>query len=80
MQANPHDDARSSRCRPYKNVSRETFLSDRRRKSYKPQDKRFVFDLVGTADFFCAIEHGLPGASMAASSDQCHPMCKFGEY
>jgi hypothetical protein len=56
MQANPHDDARSPRSRPYQNVSHETFLSDRRRKSYKPQDKSFVFDLVGTADFFGAIE------------------------
>jgi hypothetical protein len=56
MQANSHDDARSSCSRPYQNVSRETFLSDRRRKSYKPQDKRFVFDLVGPADFFGAIE------------------------
>jgi len=73
--ASPQAEARLRRFQPYKNVSRETFLSDLAPKPYLTEDSGFTFNHVRSVDFLVQLESGAAGASMgiivAVSSLRC---------
>ena len=63
--ANPQEKTRFRRRGPYKNVSRETFLSDRGSKPYKASDSGRFVNLVRSLEFWCDRNRAAAAASMA---------------